>query len=172
MVQKPEVFEKLVALRPQLVSLWFARANVLASRSQWPQAAEHYAQTLQLGDKFAKLSDEEKLRQHSQFLGYKLTENELKLRLERTSPGLRQYALYHLALVRLLAGDEKGYQEACDRIDREADSVVDPLFAQVLSRALSVSDAETIDRSAAIRLAERSVAADPKVAWYWYALGA
>src|SRR5262249_47444634 len=55
---------------------------------------------------------------------------------------------------------------------READRVVEPLHASAFSRALSVSAPETIDRAAAIRLAQRAVAADPKVAWYWYTLGA
>src|SRR5262249_16640926 len=68
--------------------------------------------------------------------------------------------------------DEKGYQEVCDRIIRDADSVVDPLSACFFSRALSASASETIDRAAAIRLAKRAVAADRKVAWYWFELGA
>src|SRR5262249_37352979 len=102
-----------------------------------------------------------------------LTEDEQKFLLKRTSmSNLSQYTLSLLALVRLLAGDEKGYQEACARIVRDADRFVEPLWANALSRSLSASAAETIDRAVALRLAERSVAADPKVAWYWYGLGA
>src|SRR5262249_48888591 len=83
-----------------------------------------------------------------------------------------RYVQCLLALMRLLADDEKGYHEVCDRIVRDADSVVDPLSASFVSRALSVSDAETIHRAATIRLAERPVAAAPKGAWNWYGLGA
>src|SRR5262249_1841906 len=117
MVQQPEVFEKLVALRPQFVPLWWARAHVLANRQQSPQAADHYARALQVAVEFGKLSDEEQLRKLNQWRGGNLTQDEQKLLFEkiRQGPTPVNYALYLLAVVRLLAGDEKGYQEACAR---------------------------------------------------------
>src|SRR5262249_676197 len=151
--------------------LWLHRGHVLASRHQWPQAADHYSKVLQSIDEFARLTDEEKLRQTSQLIRSRLiTEYDQKQFSEGRPSGFGKYTLYHLTLGRLLAGDEQGSQEACERIARDADNVDEALFAGAFSRALSASAAETIDRAVTIRLAERAVAADPKVACYWYAL--
>ncbi|MBI3866468.1 MAG: serine/threonine protein kinase [Planctomycetia bacterium] len=169
MVQQPEVFEKLVAMRTNLF-LWWHRGHLLANRREWAGAAEHFARALQLADEYDRLTDEEKIRQLNLAQGFKLMEYEQKLMAENRS-GAGSMILYHLATVRRLAGDEKGYQEVCDRIARDADRIEGPLAADHLSRALSVSPAETIDRAAAVRVAARAVAAQPKVAWYLFALG-
>jgi tetratricopeptide (TPR) repeat protein len=125
-----------------------------------------------MNDEYAKLTDAEKLQKQILELSWNPTEEEQKVMAERIARprGIGAVNLYYLALVRLLAGDEKGYRETCDRIVREADSIDAPLSAEHLSRALSVRSAATIDTATATRLAEKAVAADPKVVWYVYAL--
>src|SRR5262249_38405197 len=48
MIQQPEVFQRLVELRPDEYTLWWARGHSLASRRQWSQAASDLTHVLKL----------------------------------------------------------------------------------------------------------------------------
>jgi tetratricopeptide (TPR) repeat protein len=174
MVEQPEVYERLVVLRPRWFLSW-CRGLFLANRRDWSHAAEHFSHALKMTVDYDQLTDEEKLREQILELGWKPTEDELAVMAERIS---RESSLsnsprimYYLALVRLLAGDDQGYQELCDRIVRDANRRDTPLAAGALSRTLSIGSATTTDTAAAIRLAENAAAAEPKVSWHGYSLG-
>jgi serine/threonine protein kinase/Flp pilus assembly protein TadD len=142
MNQQPEVFQRLVELRPNEYVLWWARGQSLASRRQWSPAASDMTHAL-------KLQGEGK---------------------EYQRPGA--FGLCTLAHIRLLAGDDVGYRELCAGIARNADPIDDPLVASALSRSCSLSPAAEIDRAVPLRLAQQAAAASPTTAWYVFALGA
>ncbi len=164
MVQQPEVFKRLLA-KGNRVQTWpsryipvrilWSRGRVLANQREWAQAATHIAKALQLG---------EETRHSSAF--QKLTVEEMPPRAPRT------FFQFYVAATRLLAGDEKGYLEVCAWLVREAASIDNPDQAYLLSRALSLSPAQSIDRDLAIRMVEQALAKRPTANWYRYSLGA
>lgn len=154
MVQQAEVFEKLVTQRPQW-DLWFNRGHILAGRRDWPQAAKFYAMGVERFEEYAKSP-----------------ENQTRMaKGSARNPNPLPFFLLNLAGAELLAGDEKGYLEICDRIQREADRIDGPTNTHHASRLLSLSPAEGIDRAAAVRLSEKAIKLEPKYTWFIYGLG-
>lgn len=80
--------------------------------------------------------------------------------------------IHSLAACYMLADDEAGFFKLCDSALRRADHIDVPSAASSISRACSLSDVAGVDRTAAIRLAQQAVSANPKSAWYLYGLGA
>lgn len=79
--------------------------------------------------------------------------------------------IHSLAACYMLADDEAGFFKLCDAALRGADHIDVPSAASSISRACSLSDVAGLDRTAATRLAQQAVSANPKSAWYLYGLG-
>jgi tetratricopeptide (TPR) repeat protein len=147
MVEHPEVFRRLVALRPSSFVLWWARGQTLANRREWALAAADYAQALELMHKDKQW----------QSGGLQVPEAIVQ---------------HYLCLLRQLAGDEQGYRDLCATLVGQADGVDNPNLANLLARACSLAPAVVKDPSLPERLAEQAVASSPQTAWYLFGLGA
>ncbi len=146
MVEHPEVFRRLVKLRPGDFGPWWAHGQLLADRREWRAAANDLAQALTL----------------------------LRADPRRSSGALRvpeMMIVHYLAAVRLLAGDESGYRQLCRELVAQADEFDQPHLANVASRTCTLLPDAVEDPAFPVRLAERAVAGDPKVAWFLFGLG-
>jgi len=139
---QPDVFQRLIQLRPDQPGLWAGRAQLLGSRSEWPAAASDMDRALAL------------------------------LRAVPDSTRRSAFLLHSLAAFRLLAGDEAGYCELCQAITEQTEPVLGKHQANFLSRVCSLSPAASIDRAVPLRLARQAVQSEPTTSWFQYAVGA
>jgi tetratricopeptide (TPR) repeat protein len=145
MVQHPEVFRRLVELRPSEFDLWWARGQVFANRRQWAEAA-------------AALEKARKLIRKEQ-------------ELSSGTPRVDVMMAHYLAALRQLAGDEAGCREVCAEMVRELGDSYDPGFASLVSRTCCLVPNAIDDASSTVKMAERAVAHDRRIAWYLFGLG-
>jgi serine/threonine protein kinase len=146
MVQQPDVFRRLVELRPRDFVLWWARGQLFANRREWAAAAADHAQALEI------------LRADEQW----------------QAGGLRRPAaivMHTLAALRQLAGDETGYRELCDTLMSTADDFNDIGADNTFSRVSLLVPGAVTDAALPLRLAERSLAGNPRSAWFLYGAG-
>ena len=92
MVQSPEVFAKLVELRPRDRRLWYARGRFQASSREWAKASSDYEQSLKLSA--LELSQADAAAQDGPLNGWAAT-------------------VHELAAIKLLAENEADYRELC-----------------------------------------------------------
>jgi tetratricopeptide (TPR) repeat protein len=149
MVQHPEVFDRLVELRPSDRRLWYARGQVHASRRQWTEAIADFSKSLEIVNQ----------------------ELQSGAAHEQGPQMARAVILHYLAAVKLLAGDQAGYRDLCATIVKEharADSAIE---ASCLSRACTLTPDALADWSMPLDLARQAVDEQPRAAWHLYALG-
>jgi serine/threonine protein kinase/Flp pilus assembly protein TadD len=154
MVQPPELFGRLIELRPEDPRLWTARGRTYATRGEWAAAeADHV--------KARELRREEWSRAGRSGAGG-----------DWSRAGREIAALTHeLVALRLLAGNEAACRDLWTTIVQEQGQVDDWPAAEMLSRACTLSPNALSDWSAPVRLAELAIAKSPRTAWCLYALG-
>ncbi len=137
MVQRPEVFAKLVELRPEDMRLWYARGRTFASSREWTKASSDYEKSLEL-----------------------LTKTLLHL-----DPADRSVTLYgglavglELAALKLLSGDELGYRDLCKSLMKTQVLADEHFVASHLSRASTLLPDTMTDWSIPLKWAGQSVA--------------
>jgi tetratricopeptide (TPR) repeat protein len=150
-VREPELFDRLVARRPDDSRLWYARARTFATRSEWAKASTDLAQALRLAEEKLKREGAEHL-----------------IGSQRT----RATMMHELAALQLLAGDVDGYRALRGSTLRAESEFEDGLALSALSRALSVGPDAGYDPSSALRLGQQAVAVNPNSAWILFSLGA
>lgn len=149
MVQSPEVFAKLVELRPRDHRLWQARGRVYASSREWAKASSDYGKTLELFA--AELLQSDAGKPDGPLNGWAAT-------------------VHELAALELLAGDEAGYHDLCRAAVKDV-STDNPFVLSALSRICTLRPDTLSDHSLPLTMARRAVAKQPRIAWFLYALG-
>lgn len=150
MVQQPDVFSRLAALRPSDRRLWFARGRMYASGREWSKACADYSKLLELGTQASSSGDKA-----------------AELGVLRA----RAATMLELAPLRLLAGDEAGYRKLCRTIIEEPIESDDVFQANCLSRAYTLTPDAVTDWSIPLKAARQAVTKQPRIAWYLYSLG-
>jgi tetratricopeptide (TPR) repeat protein len=148
MVQMPQVFERLVKLRPVSRHLWFARGRSYASSREWAKAATDYEKSLELLKPALSTSQAEL----GPWLGWGVTQHEMGALL-------------------LLVGDETAYQELASSIVTVPVREEEPIVLSCLSRTCTMTPSALTDFEAPLMWARRAVEKQPRVAWHLYALG-
>jgi tetratricopeptide (TPR) repeat protein len=148
MVQRPEVFDKLVNLRPDNRPLWYARGRNYASSREWAKAALDYKKSLDL----------------------------LMPALYSTSADVKPWvgwgaANHELGAMLLLASDATGYRQVCESVIDMPNIVEHPLVFSCASRVCTMAPDAVADFSKPLQWANYAVERQPRVAWYLYALG-
>jgi serine/threonine protein kinase/tetratricopeptide (TPR) repeat protein len=150
MVQSPEVFAKLVELRPNDRRLWHARGRVYASSREWAKASSDYEKALELIA--PELLQTDAARQDGPLNGWAAI-------------------VHELAALDLLAGNEAGYRELCRAGAMKDVSTDNPFVLSALSRACTLRPDTLSDHSIPLTMARQSVARHPRMAWFLYSLG-
>ena len=148
MVQQPEVFARLVELRPNDGRLWLARGSVHSSEREWANAFTDFERALEL------LKQEEPSATESEF-GY-------------LTLGITKHSLGQLSL---LKDDLPRFRDLCNTIIEEHGHYQDAFSASCFSRACTLSPDGLTDWSIPLNLAQHSVDEQPRVPWYQFALG-
>jgi tetratricopeptide (TPR) repeat protein len=147
---QPEVFDRLVHLRPDDWCIWLARGRLFSNKRDWEKACADYDRTLpSLGTSLAG------------------AESGPGANMVRTRAG----TLQELAALRLLTGDDAGYRSLCDALLPGYAKIEDPVSASLASRTLSLSPIPSSEASvASIALADLAVTRSP-VAWNHFSRG-
>jgi len=147
-VQRPEVFDKLIKLRPENHRLWIIRGRNYASSGEWTRAAADYKKALNL----MTLTSLSTSADHSPWYGWAAANHEL-------------------GAVLLLAGDETGYRELCQAMLETSAPLDDAFVCGLLSRTCTMTADAVRDFSIPLRTAQYAVEKQPGTPWYLYALG-
>lgn len=150
MVEPPEVFERLAALRPNDSRLWHARGRWHANQRKWSQAAADYQQALRCESELVASTD---------------TKGAIGPR--------RGYAatIHDLAAMLLLARNSSGYQKLCASSLELQGEFDDPFAFCSLARTCSLGQSGISDSSAPVRWGQIAAEAEPSNAWYVFSLG-
>lgn len=146
MVHQPEVFARLVELRPNDRRLWIARGSVHSSERNWAKAFTDFERALELL-KQDELSETE--------FGY---------------PALG-HNLHVLGQLSLLKDDQPQFRQLCNTMIKEHSHYEDAFSAISISRACTLSPDGLTDWSIPLSLAQQAVDEQPRVPWYQFALG-
>lgn len=149
-VRQPEVFDRLVQLRPNDWRLFGARGRLFAIGRKWDLAEAEYARTLQL-----------------QETAFAADGNSADLQVLRARAAVTQ----ELACLRLLRGDQAGYLTLCSTAVHEHQKTEDAVTLSLACRTVVQGPGGTSESlSQAIRLGELAVAKSPDAAWNHYAV--
>jgi tetratricopeptide (TPR) repeat protein len=149
MAQTPEVFERLVKLRPKSRHLWYARGRMYAASREWDKSAGDIMQAIALSEP-RSLGNEAEV---GPWVGWCVAQQELGSLL-------------------LLAGDKKDYQELCQSLlETQLPQNAQPILFSCASRAATMCPDALADFSKPLQWASYSVAKQPRVAWHLYGLG-
>jgi tetratricopeptide (TPR) repeat protein len=148
MVQRPEVFDRLVKLRPEEFKLWFFRGRSYAASGEWIKGTNDYKHALALLTPDLSLTGKDR----GPWYGWGGTNHELGAML-------------------LLAGDEVGYQELCRTVLATPAPLDDAFVCFCVSRTCTMTADAVTDFSIPLQTAQYAVEKQPRIAWYLYALG-
>jgi serine/threonine protein kinase/tetratricopeptide (TPR) repeat protein len=150
MVQNPEVFDRLVALRPLDRRPWDARGRTYANDREWAKASSDYQKSLDFLTE--ALSHADATTQVPIMHGWSTT-------------------IHELATLRLLMGDRAGYRELCARVVELPIDTDNAFVGSTLARTCTLTPDGVSDWSIPLKLAGRAVEKEPRVAWFLYSLG-
>ena len=148
MVQQPEVFARLVELRPHDLRLWIARGSVHSSERDWAKAFTDFERALEL------LKQKEPSATETEF-GHPILGHNIHI----------------LGLLSLLKGDQTRFRQLCNTIIKEHSHYEDAMPASCFSRVCTLSPDGLTDWSIPLGLAQQSVDEQPRLPWYQFALG-
>jgi WD40 repeat protein/tetratricopeptide (TPR) repeat protein len=161
-------YDKAIALQPRWAWLYESRARLYEFTWRWDRAVEDYDRAVNLLPRSAALHGKRALARAEQ--GNR-PEAEADIgEAVRLSP-CDPWVLGQLSLIRLLAGDQAGYLQACDLLRRHFGQTAFPATANNVAWAL-VRGEKPADPAVALRLARKAVAAAPGNPSYLNTLGA
>jgi tetratricopeptide (TPR) repeat protein len=148
MVQRPEVFDKFIKLRPENHRLWIIRGRNYASSGEWTKAAADYKKGLDLLTPTLSLTNTDR----SPWYGWGAANHEL-------------------GAVLLLSGDEAGYRQLCQAMLETSAPLDDHFVCSLVSRTCTMTADAVPDFSIPLRTAQYAVEKQTGPAWYLFALG-
>jgi WD40 repeat protein/serine/threonine protein kinase/tetratricopeptide (TPR) repeat protein len=151
--------ERLVALQPQDGPAWATLAAAHAALHKWDEAAHAYTKAIERGAYPASVWYRRGLV-HAEQGAWDRAAADLQ---EAVSHGMADWDMwYELAVVRLAAGDDKGYRTACASLRERFGKSADVYNDNTLAWTCVLAPGGTDDPAWAVRLAQERVGTDPK----------
>jgi serine/threonine protein kinase/Flp pilus assembly protein TadD len=147
MVHEPQVFDRLIKLRPRDQRLWYARGRMYASTRQWSEASEDYVKAIELSrQEYGESSEVGPLRERAEMR-------------------------FELAAFYLFLGNVEACDELCREVVQEQGSSQDEVVTEISARTCALSANALTDWSIPLQLGQQAVKLRPRLAWCLFALG-
>ena len=141
MVHEPQVFDRLIKLRPRDQRLWYARGRMYASTRQWSEASQDYVKAIELSrQEYGESSEVGPLRERAEMR-------------------------FELAAFYLFLGNVEACDELCREVVQEQGSSQDEVVTEISARTCTLSANALTDWSIPLQLGQQAVKLRPRLAW-------